>query len=152
MNATKTRPAEPPAIAAWLRRQAPAIRKAIRERVDFDADVVRDAGIGEPSAGAVACLLRLAELDVVLPSVDYFKTAHALLDQGGAVAFAVGVANFRSETELRIFLALAGTALLGDESAIRRFERGLRPDSPLDDVVLYLQAELEMLGGGFPGE
>lgn len=142
----------PPIVDAWLRRQAPAVQEAIGAAVDFATDTVRDGGFDGPVSGAIDCLRRLAELDVALPSAGYFKLAHDLLDKAGAVALQIGVAHYRTENQLRVFLALAGTALLADKSAIRRFEHGFRPDSPLDDVVLYLEAELEMLDGGFPGE
>lgn len=152
MMATLPAAAVPPVVADWLRRQTPAVQEAVYASVDFATDTLRDAGFDGAIAGATDCLRRLAELDVTLPSGDYFKIAHDLLDKAGAVAFQIGVAHYGTENQLRAFLALAGTALLADKSAIRRFELGFRPDSPLDDVVLYLEAELEMLDGGFPGE
>lgn len=142
----------PPPVAAWLQRQAPEVRRAIRAAVDFATDTVRDARLGEPASGAIDCLRRLAELDIKLPDGDYFRTALDLLDKAGALALQLGVSHCRTENSLRMFLSLAGTALFADRSSIARFEKGFRPDSAIDDVILYLQAELEMLDGGFPGE
>lgn len=142
----------PPATAAWLARQAPAVREAIRASVDFATGAVRDAIPGEPTSGALECLGLLAGMDATLPSGGYFKAAHDLLDKAGPLAMRIGVANCASEDRLRAFLSLAGTAFFGNPGAIRHFEKGFRQDSPFDDVVLYLQAELEMLDGGFPSD
>ena len=142
----------PPAIAAWLDRQAPDVRGALLAAVDFSADRVRDPRLGEPASDAVACLRQLAELDVRLPSDDYFRTAFDLLDKAGTTAFQLGARHCRTDNELRMFLSLAGTALFGEPAAIARFEDGFSPDARFDDAVLYLQAELDMLDGGFPGE
>ncbi len=142
----------PPAINAWLQRQSPEVQGAIRASVDLQTGIVRDAIAGEPMSGALECMGRLAELDVTLPSGSYFKAAHDLLDKAGTLALQLGVRNYKAENKLRAFLSLAGTALFGDRGAIQRFERGFNIDSPIDDVVLFLQAELEMLDGGFPAE
>lgn len=140
------------AVSAWLQRQAPEVQDALRASIDLATGVVRDAIPGEPTTGALDCLALLADMNATLPSGSYFKAAHDLLDKAGALAMRIGVANCATEGKLRAFLSLAGTAFMGNPGAIRHFEQGFRPDSPFDDVVLYLQAELEMLDGGFPSD
>ena len=142
----------PTSVIAWVDRQAPEVRDAIHAAVDFATDGIVDAVPGEPVAGSIDCMRRMAELDIALPSAAYFEYAHDLLGTAGTVALEVGLAHCRTENELRVFLALAGTALLADQSAIRRFESGFGPQSAYNQIVAYLQAELEMLDGGFPGE
>lgn len=133
-----------PVIRDWLSRQPAAVQEAVRAALVGGTDT--------PTPLVIDCLRRLAELDVVLPNGNYFDIALNLLDMAGGIAFQVGLAHFKTENELRIFLSLAGTALYGDRSAIARFERGYGADAAIDDIVLFLQAELEMLDGGFPGE
>lgn len=86
------------------------------------------------------------------PSADYLQMARDLHDAAGELACAIGTRHYRTDNELRMFLALAGTVLLGDRSAIQRFENTFTLESAIDGVISYLQAELEMLDGGFPGE
>ena len=152
MVSKHSNPDIPSAISGWLRRQAPEVQKAIHASVDFATDTVRDAVPGEPMSGALDCMRQLADLDVAVPSGRYFKIAHDLLDKAGALAFQIGVAHYKTENELRGFLSLAGTALFANKSAIEHFEIGFSADSALDKVILYLQFELEMTDGGFPGD
>lgn len=128
----------PPAVAAWLKRQEADVQQAIATILDA------------PSART--CAQHLAELDIAVPSGGYFLTAVDLLDNAGALALRLGVSHYRTEGPLHAFLSLAGTAMFGDRSAIERFEHGFRPDASIEDVVLYLEAELEMLDDGFAGE
>lgn len=139
-------------LNTWLQRQTPEVQQALRASINFETDTVRDAVPGEPVSGAIDCLRRLAELDRALPGVRYFKIAHDLMDKAGVLAFQIGVTHYKTEHELLAFLSLAGTVFFGDRGAIQRFEKGFRADSAVDDVVLYLQAELDMLDGGFPAE
>lgn len=128
----------PPAVAAWLKRQTAEVREAAAAVLDAPA--------------ARACATLLADLDIAVPSGGYFLTAVDLLDNAGALALQLGVSHYRTEGPLHAFLSLAGTAMFGDRSAIERFERDFRPDARIDDVLLYLHAELEMLDDGFAGE
>lgn len=142
----------PAEAAAWLRKQPAAVRKALTAAIDFTTGTVRDAAIGAPTEGAVDVMRMMAHAGTQLPNAAYFHLAHDLYDKAGALALWLGISHCPTEKLLHGFLSLAGTTLMSDPLAISRFEATFSPEASLDAVVDYLQGELEMMGGGFPGE